>query len=86
MDEIIKIELNKLVSRLEGIGYKMSYDKNVIDFVFNETLEERGYGARPVIRIIERKIENPITDLIIENDYKEHKFKVTADQENIIIE
>ena len=86
MDEIIKIELNKLVSRLEGIGYKMSYDKNVVDFVFNETLEERGYGARPVIRIIERKIENPITDLIIENDYKEHEFKVTADQENIIIE
>lgn len=86
MDEIIKIELNKLISRLEGIGYQMSYDKNAVDFVFNETLEERGYGARPVIRIIERKIENPITDLIIENDYKEHEFKVTADQENIIIE
>lgn len=85
MDNIIKLELNKMVKRLENIGYTLEYDKNAIDFIFNETIEDRSYGARPIIRIIQKKIEDKITDLIIENDYDMHHFIVSADQDKIII-
>ena len=86
MDRIIKLELDKLSKRIEGIGYSMEYDKNAVDFIFNGTIEERGYGARPVIRLIEKHIENKITDMIIDNDYESHHFVVSADQNEILID
>lgn len=86
MDAIIRLELNKLVDRLKELGYGMKYDKNTVDFIFNEALDEKGYGARPIIRIIEKNIENKITDMIIENDYKSYTFDVTAEQDKILIE
>ena len=63
----------------------MEYDKNVIDFIFNAILDERNYGARPIMRVIQTEIENRITDMIISNDYDTHNFVVTADQDSIII-
>lgn len=86
IDKIIELEINKLKNRLEEIGHEMSYDKNLLDFVFNKTLDEREYGARPISRIIEKEIENKITDLILEKEYDLHSFTITADQDNIIVE
>ena len=86
IDTIIDLELKKSVKRIEEAGYTMEYDKNVIDFIFNATLDERNYGARPIMRVIQTEVENKITDMIINNDYDTHHFVVTADQDNIIVE
>ena len=66
---IIVNELKKLGKRVENAGYGLSndvYTGKVAETVFNEVTEEREYGARPVIRTIERLVEEKIADLIID--------------------
>lgn len=75
---IIKLEINKLNDRLIGLGYKLEYDDNVINYLLNIVKEEKEYGARPVIRTIQDEIEDKITDLLLEKDYQNgYIFKVT---------
>ena len=83
--EIIKLELNKLNDRLNNIGSEISYNSDTVDFILNQIKNEREYGARPVIRTIRDNIENVITDLIIDNEYDNHIFNITVENNTIKI-
>ena len=66
---IIVNELKKLGERVKNVGYELSndvYSGKVVERILNEISEEKGYGARPVIRTIERLVEDRIADLIID--------------------
>ena len=79
---IITNELKKLGRRVENAGYHMSddvYTGNVAETVFNEVREEKEYGARPVIRTIERLVEDRLADLIIDGKVK--KGHIFSDKE-----
>lgn len=86
LKQIIRLEMNKLQHRLQDIGHNMEYADNVVDYIFNG-LDEKEYGARPILREIQNKIENVITDLILENDLKEHTFNITyfSDDDKLFI-
>ena len=81
--EIIRLEILKLSGNVKKLGYSLTFTDDVIDAVFNEIGEEKEYGARPIVRIIRREIENKITDLILENDYKDKEFKVYSEDGKI---
>ena len=50
--------------------------------MFDEVVKEKEYGARPIHRAIRDKIENKITDLLIDNDYQLGKmFEITVNEE-----
>lgn len=79
---IIVNELKKLGERVENVGYAMSndvYSGKLVEKIFNEVTEEREYGARPVIRTIERLVEERIADLIIDGGVE--KGHVFGDEE-----
>ena len=77
LKEIVKLEINKLNERLLELNYQLNYDNNVVDFIYNLTINEKEYGARPIIRLIQNYIEDQITDLLLHNDYnKNYIFKV----------
>ena len=86
LKSIIDLELKKLNKRIKEIGYTVTYDKSVIDYLFELIKNEKDYGARPVIRTIQDEIENVITDLILENDYLEHTFITNVDNGKLIIQ
>jgi len=67
--EIFKIELNKSFEKIKKIGYNLSYDNNIIEFLYKKIEDEKDYGARPVIRIIQKEIEDNLTDIILEHEY-----------------
>ena len=70
---IIINELKKLEERVKNAGYEFSeeiYTGKTIENIFNNVTEEREYGARPVIRTIEKMVEEKIADMIIEGKVK----------------
>lgn len=81
LKQIIRLELDKFIKNLGGIGYKCSYDDKVVDFLFNIVTEQKEFGARPIMRAIQENIEDTITDLLLEKDYDNgYKFKATTDK------
>ena len=61
---ILKLELEKLQSRLKGSHYSLKLDKAAIEF-----LAEKGYdsalGARPLRRTVQEYVEDPIAELVL---------------------
>ena len=86
LKEIIKLEMKKLEDRVKNVGYSISYEDNVIDFLLNKIKDEKEYGARPIIRSIRDNIENKITDLIIDNFDPNVMFYITVENDEIKIE
>lgn len=66
---ILKLELSKLAERVEGAGVKFRIDKKAIEF-----LVEKGYdsklGARPLRRVIQKYIEDPLAEIVLSNKVK----------------
>ena len=82
LKDIIKIELGYLQKRVEGIHYELKYTDDVVDVLFNAISDEKEYGARPIHRAIRDKIENKLTDMLIEEDYPLGKqFTVSVNEE-----
>ena len=66
--KIIDLEMGKLVKRVLEIGYTVKYGEDVTEFIFKFVDGEKEYGARPIIRTIQTKIENKLADYILENE------------------
>lgn len=84
IDVITKLEIDKLLERVTSKNYFLSYDQNVIDLISEVGFDET-FGARPIKRAIQDKIEDLIsekilTDEIVEN--QEYVLVVDGDQEN----
>lgn len=86
LKKIIQIELDKLNKRLIDIKYTLKYSDDVINYILNYIKKDIEYGARPILRAIQELIENKITDLLLENDYKEwYEFNVNIIDNEIIL-
>ena len=69
--EIVKIELSKLSSRLKGLKYDINFTDNVINFISEVGFDET-YGARPLKRAIQDKIEDYISEEVLKSNIKEN--------------
>lgn len=86
LKSIVKLEVKKLDDRLKEIHYNLNCDSSVIEFIHTKAIEQKDYGARPIIRLVQDNIEDKITDLLLEKDYKEnYVFNATCENNEIII-
>lgn len=86
LKKIIQIELDKLNKRLIDIKYTLKYSDDVINYILNYIKKDIEYGARPILRAIQELIENKITDLLLENDYKEwYEFNASINNTELIL-
>jgi len=77
---IINNELEKLRARVNEIGYDFKINKAAIEYIAKHGYDE-AYGARPLNRAIQRYIEDPITDEILNSKYKVgDTIKITYDK------
>ena len=82
LKKIIQIELDKLNKRLIDIKYTLKYSDEVINYILNYIKKDIEYGARPILRAIQELIENKITDLLLDNDYKEwYEFNINIEDD-----
>lgn len=83
IDKIVELELSKLVSRLGELKYNFTYDQSLVDFISKIGYDEI-YGARPLKRAIQDKIEDYISELVLTNKIKEgKKYKLVVDNEEV---
>ena len=87
LKNIIKIEMKKLVNRLESLNIKVEYGDEVLDRLLSIVSKEKEYGARPIIRAIQSEVENKIADKIIETEEDDSNllFKVVVENGEIVI-
>ena len=85
--KIIDLELKHVFQRIEDVGYKIELAKSAKDF-----LAEKGYdpdyGARPLARAIQKYLEDPLAEKIIEGSFKEGdiiEVKKMKDNDDLII-
>ena len=81
--KITSIELNKLVNRLHEMKYKISYDESLVDYLAKVGFDEI-YGARPLKRAIQDKIEDLISEEVLTGKMLENKsYELKVDGEEI---
>ena len=67
VQQIVEIEVTKLLKRVKKIGYDISITKGVKDFIAKVGFDEK-YGARPIKRAIQEKIEDLISEEILKKN------------------
>jgi ATP-dependent Clp protease ATP-binding subunit ClpC len=85
VDKIVNIEIDKLISRLNGMKYNITIDKSVNKMISKVGFDEM-YGARPIKRAIQDKIEDYISEEVLRGNIKEsEKYTIkTDDGENLV--
>ncbi len=71
--KIIDIELEKLYSRISGIGYNIKISDPAKDFIVEKGFDTQ-FGARPLKRAIQKYIEDPLAEEIIRANLSEGDF------------
>lgn len=84
ISKIVKLELNSLKDRLDEKNYNIIFDNSVTKFIVEEGYDEK-FGARPIKRAIQNKIEDFISEEILKGEILEDvKYGVSVDKDNKI--
>jgi ATP-dependent Clp protease ATP-binding subunit ClpC len=67
---IVKLELDKLFTRLTNLKYQISYDETILELISEVGFDET-YGARPIKRAIQDKIEDFISEEVLKGNILE---------------
>jgi len=70
VDKIVKLEIDKLINRLTSMKYNFTYENSVTEKISEVGFDEQ-FGARPIKRAIQDKIEDLISEKILTGDVTE---------------
>ena len=71
--KIVDLLLEQVNENLDSKQIDINLDKEGQDWIIQKTCHDRSYGARPLRRAIQRYIEDPVSDLIIQGKLKENQ-------------
>jgi ATP-dependent Clp protease ATP-binding subunit ClpC len=84
LKKIVKLEMDRLVSRLNEKKYQITFDASVLNEILKRNKEEQ-YGARPIKRIIQSLCEDFLSDEILKGNIKENTpTKITFKEKMVI--
>ncbi len=70
---IVDIELNKLIKRVEKLGYSIKLTKSAINFIVDKGYDTK-FGARPLKRALQKYVEDLIAEKIVSNSIVDGDF------------
>ena len=81
--KITDIELKKLVTRLSDMKYTITYDETLVEYLAKVGFDEL-YGARPLKRAIQDKVEDLLSEEVLTGKMIEGKsYNIKVDNEEI---
>ena len=84
--KITDIELKKLMARLTDLNYKITYDESLVEYISKIGYDEL-YGARPMKRAIQDKVEDLISEEVLTGKMIEGKsYLIKVVDEDVIIQ
>lgn len=69
LKDIAGLMLNRVVRLLQAQNIQVTIDDSLVEFVAQSGYEPE-FGARPMQRIIQRKVENPVSEAILKGEVK----------------
>jgi len=85
IQQIVKLELNKLCKRLVNLKYNISYEESVISLISEVGFDEQ-FGARPLKRAIQDKIEDYISEEVLKGNIVENgEYRLSVENKEIRI-
>jgi ATP-dependent Clp protease ATP-binding subunit ClpB len=67
--QIVSLELKKVDRRLQDRELKLAFDTDVLDLLAKEGYDPV-FGARPLRRVIEHRVQNPLAQAILKGEFK----------------
>jgi len=65
--KIVDIPLVEVVARVKEMGYDLTIDETLKEYLVEKGYDEK-YGARPLNRAIQKYVEDPIAEKVLENE------------------
>jgi ATP-dependent Clp protease ATP-binding subunit ClpC len=85
IQQIVKLELDKLCNRLVGLKYNVTYEQSVTDLISEVGFDEQ-FGARPLKRAIQDKIEDYISEEVLKGNIVENgEYSLSVENKEIRI-
>jgi ATP-dependent Clp protease ATP-binding subunit ClpC len=85
IDVITKLEVDKLLKRVSEKKYNFTYEQDLIDYISKVGFDET-FGARPIKRAIQDKIEDLISEKILMMEIEENKdYQLKVENDEIIV-
>ena len=81
--QIVKLEIDKLFERLTNLKYQMVYDETILDLISEVGFDEN-YGARPIKRAIQDKIEDFISEEVLKGSINESDRYLIHCEDNVV--
>lgn len=82
--EIIDLSLKKVFGRIEALGYKITLTKKAKEFIADKGYDQQ-FGARPLNRALEKYLEDPIADSILDGLEEGDTLQADYDEKNEMI-
>ncbi len=83
--KIAELELKKLIGRLVDLKYKVTYDESLVNYLAKVGYDEL-YGARPLKRAIQDKVEDLISEEVLSGKMIEGKsYHIKVEDEKVIV-
>ena len=70
LSAIVRIEVATLLERMESIHYHVEINQAAIDFIAKKGHDPK-YGARPLARAVQKYVEDPMAEDIVNGKVKE---------------
>ena len=85
--KITRIELDKLMERIKGMNYTFTYDDKLVDLIHKVGFDET-YGARPIKRAIQDRVEDYISEEILKGTLSEgdSRFIDVVDDQLVLVD
>ncbi len=85
INHITKLEIDRLMTRLSDRKYSVTYNPKLVEFISKVGFDEV-YGARPIKRAIQDKVEDFISEMVLTGKIKEgKKINLTVEDEEVKI-
>jgi ATP-dependent Clp protease ATP-binding subunit ClpB len=82
--EIVQLQLNRVRKQLSGNGIELQFSDAAVDLISKEGYDPQ-FGARPVKRVIQRQILNPLSkDILARKINHNHPIKIDAAADELI--
>jgi ATP-dependent Clp protease ATP-binding subunit ClpB len=83
--EIVKIQINKLKDILKDKNLKLTLSEKSLEWLVDKGFDQE-YGARPLKRAIQKYVQNPIANLILEmKDKKLEEIKIDLEGDQLVL-
>ena len=83
LKKITLLELENLKDRIAGLQIKLKIGKKVVDHLVEKGYDPH-YGARPIKRLIQKEIENILSDEIVRGNFSPSDLVAVKIEENVL--